>query len=188
MKKISRKEFNSVEERLNFYDFDELSSRNQRQLVVKFKDEVSPVTYSDLQFDGNRAEYEEKEKSLKRFLKSLFITIGEPYCIIKKYNEKWVVNAEISPELATTLDKYSVSKKYNGAMAIEESSQLIELFIEAVLRYNSFVQFIFKEKEVVISPTDHMDIFIDSKEIDNLECEILGVIKECREDKLILLK
>jgi len=176
MEKVSAKELKNIENYLRFYDFEELSSKQSRQLIIKFNNKVSPVTYSDLQFNGDKEEYENKEKILIEFLKKLFKQFGETHCVIRKYDEKWVVNKEILPKLTTALTRYSVSNTFNGGILLEKDEILVDSFISSVLRYNSFVQFIFKTDEIVVSPTDHLDIFIASKNIDGLERKILDNI------------
>jgi len=185
---INAKELENIEGQLDFYNFDELSSLKKKQLMVKFNDEVRPVIYSDLQFDGNRKEYEDKEKILLLFLTNLFKKIDEISCIIKKYNEKWVVNNEISPELTNVLTEQLISNRFRGGICTVKDDLIIDLFIRSVFKYNSFVQFIFKENQIIISPSDHLDIFIDSGDIDNLESKILEVFSVCGQDNLVLVK
>ena len=49
------------------------------------------------------------------------------------------------------------------AIKINKDSEEKYLFIDSVLKYNCFVQFIILDKQTIITITDHMDIFIDCK-------------------------
>ena len=186
MKKVNANELISIEESLSSYDFEALSPKQQKSLLVRFKSEVSPVTYSDLQFGGSEEDYKNKEKILLKFIKELYDVLGENYCIVRKYNEKWVVNKDLSPELVTIMTEYSVTNKFNGGILVEKEEALVDLFIQSVLKYNSFVQFIFQADEIIISPTDHLDVFVNSKNLELLEDKVSEITSLWGKDMLEL--
>lgn len=186
MEKVSAEELKSIEEFLGFYNFEELSPKHQRQLIVKFNSETSPVIYSDLQFGGNKEEYENNEIIILKFLEKLFKLFREDYCVVRRYNEKWVVQEDMLPELSTALTRCSISNTFDGGILLKKDEILVESFISSVLRYNSFVEFIFITDEIIVSPTDHMDVFIASKDVDDLEGKILDRISAWGADVLKL--
>ena len=150
---------NYIKKNMKFYDFDELCSDDDSKIVVKFHDYIDSVTYSDLKFNNDSEMYESKKKILIEFIGKIFNKIFETNCIIKKYNEKWVINKEEASDLAITLNNSLVTNKLKGGLLVDKNDKIVELFIESVFKYNSFIQIIFQDSKLIITPTDHMDIF-----------------------------
>lgn len=52
------------------------------------------------------------------------------------------------------------------------------MFVESVLKYNSFIEIVFQNTQLIISPTDHMDIFIHSNNIVAFKNIVSSNVKE----------
>ncbi len=176
MNKISSKQMNYIKKKMNFYDFNELSSWDNSKIVVKFHDFVDSVTYSDISFNNGFEMCEYKMKILIEFIRKILDKVSEENCIIIKYNEKWVVNKAEAPELVNILNNNLVTNKLKGGLYVDKDDRIIELFIESVFKYNSFIQIVFKDSKIIISPSDHMDIFFQSNNISDLENLITNIL------------
>jgi len=185
LNKISSKQMNKIKENMKFYDFDELSSDDDKKIVVKFNDSVDKVTYSDLTFFNGREMYEYKKKILIEFIRKILDTVSENNCIIIKYNEKWIVNKKESLELASILNNRLITNKLKGGILVAKNDRIVELFIESVFKYNSFIQIVCQDSKLIISPSDHMDIFFQSNNFTELSNLIIDSLNANDEDVLI---
>lgn len=184
MNQISAKQMDKIKKDMLFYNFNELNSNDNSKMVVKFHDNIDSVIYSDLQFYEGKEMFEYKKNILIEFIKKSLNKIAEDSCIIVKYNEKWVVNKEKSKELSEVLSNYSVRNNFNGGILIDKKSKIVELFIESVLKYNSFIEIVFGNSQLIISPTDHMDIFFQARNIAEFKNIIIDIINEFGENVL----
>lgn len=188
MIKVNKRNLTIIEKELEFYDFKELSPKKQKQWLVRFKDSVDEITYSDLQFGGDENKYKEKEKILLELLHELFMSFEDEYCIIKNSEERWVMDTLLSDELKCILENNQILKGFTSAIFVKKNHRIVKLFAESVFRYNSFVQFIFRDERIVISPSDHLDIFIASDNLKVLEKKILECMGDCKEDLLEVIE
>jgi len=188
MKKVSKNDLIAIEKELEYYDFEELSPEHQKQWLIRFKKSVNEVTYSDLQYGGDEVEYNKKEEILLKLLYELFMMFKGKYCIIKKYEERWVIDNKLSEKLYNVLKNQQITTRFAGGILVEKDSEVIKLFAESVFKYNSFIQYIFSDEKIVVSPSDHLDIFIASNNIKALECKILGCINNVEKEMLELIE
>ncbi len=130
---------------MKFYDFNELTSRDNSKIVVKFHDFI----------DSEMFEY--KMKILIEFIRKILNKVSEENCIIIKYNEIWVVNKAEAPELVNILNNNLVNNKLKGGLYVDKDDIIIELFIESVFKYNSFIQIVFKDSKLI---NRHLTIWI----------------------------
>lgn len=168
---------NYIKKMMKFYNFDELSTEDDSKIIVKFDDSVDSVTYSDLSFNNQFDLFEYKMRILIDFIKRILDKVSDKNCIIIKYNEKWVVNKTEVPELVKLLDNSLVTNKLKGGLLVDKNDKILELFLESVFKYNSFIQILLKDSKIIISPSDHMDIFFQSDNINELENLIIYFLK-----------
>ena len=169
MNTINRNTLEKLIREMSFYNFNDLNSNNNRKIVVKFQNKINSITYSDLQFNEGVEIFEYKKNIIIEFIKKVSRVINEENCILRKYNERWVVNQEESKELVSIIKSNGINNNFNGGLLVHKNDQLVKLFIESVLKYNSFIQIIFSKSQIIISPSDHMDIFLESKDINALK-------------------
>lgn len=184
LNKISSKEMNYIKKKMKFYNFDELSTEDDSKIIVKFCDSVDSVTYSDLSFINGFEMYEYKKRILIDFIRKVLDKVSEENCIIIRYNEKWVVNKSEAAELVNYLNNSLVTNKLKGGLLVDKNNKIVELFIESVFKYNSFIQILLKDSKIIISPSDHMDIFFQSNNMGELENLIIDILNSYRKDTL----
>jgi hypothetical protein len=175
--KVKNNQLENIKKEILFYNFDDLNSNDNSKIVVKFNEVIETVTYSDLQFNDERDIFEYQKNILIEFIKKILDKIDEESCIIIKYNEQWLINREETKELSDILFEYSIDNNFNGGIQADKNSKIVELFIESVFKYNSFIQIILKNSQVVISPSDHMDIFFQTNNILEFKNMIVDNIK-----------
>lgn len=161
-----------IKEKFNFYNFEELESFNGRGLVIEFSPSMDPYIYSDIKFYDNADLYETRERYIWECFERIVKSLGEDTCIVIKYNGKWIIDKNEVPELAKSLENMNVSNDFGGAIEVSKDSLLLKLFVESVLRYNSFLQFLFIEKKTILTPSDHMDIFVNALDVTMIENRI----------------
>ncbi len=146
---------------ISFYDFDDLAIRGGATYVIKAPGEYAHIRYGDTAL-GNcaAADYRELEEMLLDFFSVLLDTIDERECTIVRYEPKWVVRASGSPKLFSTLKKNGVSDDVHG-ITVDKHDPMVKEFAVSSFRYNSFIQVLFPGRGIIITPTDHMDLFID---------------------------
>lgn len=145
---------------LNFYDFQHLCSMNGFNVKIEFSTHYECLTYNDLDYGSNIELFEQKQELILTLINFIFDLARDKDCLIKKYNECWILNKKKSKVLNKLLRKNNVKNKGTAGILICKTNYEIKLFVRSILKYNSFVQFIFLKEEIVISVTDHMDIFI----------------------------
>lgn len=143
---------------LSFYDFQEMSSINGMDVVVRYK-KPNLLRFGDVAMGNcSLGSYYQLEETIASFFFGVLRFLSDKICYIVKYNDKWVVDSDPCTALASLLDRKQVKNAYN-CIRTEKTSGIVELFASSCFRYNSFVQFIFPEMPIIISPTDHLDIF-----------------------------
>lgn len=73
MNKISCKDINNIKKMMKFYNFDELSTEDNSEIIVKFDNSFELVTYSDLSFNNQFELFEHEMKILIEFIKEFLI-------------------------------------------------------------------------------------------------------------------
>lgn len=161
---------------LRFYDFQAMNSIIGIDLVVRYKC-PDLLRFGDITIGNCSLEsYEKVEEQLMTFFVKLVRAIPDEICYVTKYDEKWVVDNKLCAPLANLLASKRITNAYNAIRA-GKNSNIIELFARSCFRYNSFVQFVFPETQLIISPTDHLDIFCSSpsgKKLRELLTEVLS--------------
>lgn len=160
MKKLKEQELTCLRAQLSFYDFEHFCSINNKDIKIEFSSHFKNLTYNDLNYGDSREVYNKKEKLICELINSIFKVVKDDYCVITKYNDCWIVNKKKSSKLYRMLKNSNVKIKETVALLVDKNALEIELFIKSVLKYNSFVQFLFSNDKIVMSVTDHMDIFI----------------------------
>ncbi len=169
MNKINQNELEKIINEISFYNFNVLNANDNNKIVVKFHKNIAPTTYSDLQFYDGREKFDYKWNILVEFINKILANINEEECIVRKYNKNWIINPEGSKKLSDILRSNAIKNNFNGGLLVNKHNELINLFIESVLKYNSFIQLIFRKSQFIISPTDHMDIFFESNNMNKFK-------------------
>lgn len=176
MQKVNNNKLQELQRELSFYDFDKLDTKNNKELIIKFSSEIDKVTYNDLGFGGSVNNYNFKKELFYKIIHFITEKFDDNSCIIIKYDESWVVNKKKSKKLYGYIKENNIKNKCTKAIIIEKDFQIIKLFIESILKYNSFVKFIFKDSKIIVIPTDHMDIFIEYEDdsiIEKIKAEVI---------------
>lgn len=151
---------------MDFFDFDNLETKGYFQWKIEFCDNIDSVIYSDLHGGNMQKEYREKKILLQHLFEEILACIEEDCCYLKRYNEQWVVRKSESARLWKQLKNDGISNKDSEIIMTEKESPLVLGFFNSIMKYNSFVLFAFPKTKVIIAPTDHMDIFIYSKNVE----------------------
>jgi hypothetical protein len=186
MKKIAYNDLKMVETNLNFYDFDGFFSEERKILYIEFCDKINLVRYEENGLLKKAGLFEEEVNILLTIVEKLFGIINEDLCIIRKNNWRWILHKNISLELYSELDNNSIYNRFKGGILVKKNDYLIKMFNESAFKNNSFIQFIFVKSEIIISPTDHMDILIHARNIENIEDKINKIIMEFGDNKLFM--
>lgn len=148
---------------LSFYDFQSFSLSSGYEKVLKLSEGDNNIRYCDVSYNNYdnaiKNKYYKREKLLiKIFSKMIPVTCDT---FLLNYSDNWIVNKRIAPQLSKLLNTYDIRNK-SRMLKISMFSEAIA-FLKSILRYNSFASFLFPAEGLVIFPTDHMDIFIFSK-------------------------
>ncbi len=164
MKTHNAAEVKHLKSLVPFYDFDELNPVGGTRYVIKAPNKYSHIRYSGIELNYcSASDYLEIERELLKFILSLIAAIQEKECTIVRYESKWVVRESELPKLSTLLHKNGIGNSVQG-ITVSKYDTIIGEFVISALRYNSFIQFLFPGKRVVITPTDHLDVFVDLPE------------------------
>jgi hypothetical protein len=186
MKKIECNDLKKIETNLNFYDFDKFSSEEEKSLYIEFFDKSNLVRYDGNKLFKEKDTFEEEINTLLTIVEKIFGIISEDSCIIRKYAWRWIIHKNISLELYSELDNSFISNRFKGGILIKKNDDLVKMFNKSAFKNNSFIQFIFVKSEIIISPTDHMDILIQARNIKNIEEKIKKITKEFGDSKLFI--
>lgn len=161
MKTHSCTEVKHLKSEFPFYDFDNLAILGGTMYLIKAPDKYDGVRYGDMELGNCSASfYLELERILLDFLDGLFNAIQEEECIIIKYESQWVVRESETPELSLFLHTNGINDSVGGITA-DKHDTIVRAFTISSFRYNSFIQFLFPRSKIIITPTDHMDLFLD---------------------------
>jgi len=186
VKKISYNELKEIKKGLSFYDFDNLNSING-QIIVKFNDDFKVTRFDDIKFGGLNEDFELQSNMLKDLMMEFIKYYKFESIIIAKYQPKWIVNKDKSPELTEILRCKGLRTNFSGAISVK-NIKVIEDFFYSNLKYNSFTQFILLEPKVIITPTDHLDVFIASSDINNTLDVVKRISEKIKSNKIVVEK
>lgn len=154
-----------LKKQLSFYDFDNCSVRFGSELCLALNNNFGGIRYCDVQLYHYKKDiinkYYKCEKILLNILSGLFNYLNNAMYIIN-YSDKWIKNKRISPQMNKLLIKNSINDK-NKIFYINSSLDALSVS-KSIFRYNTFAAFASIQKEIIITPTDHLDVFISSKE------------------------
>ena len=74
---ISINQLEKLIREMPFYNFNELISNNNKKLVVRFKDNINTITYSDLKFYDDVEIFEYKKNRLIEFINNIMRVLDE---------------------------------------------------------------------------------------------------------------
>ncbi len=148
----------------SFYDLSACSQLCGNEIIIGLSKSLGAITYSDLRyttFDKKDFRlYHEKEKLITGVVIELLGFFRGIY--VFNYGDKWIRNKKIAPSLNRILKENKIYDDKNCVLQITEEAEIAAL-VKSVLRYNTFASFFSPEKGIVLTPTDHLDIFIASK-------------------------
>lgn len=161
LKRCNYDEVKRLKGEFPFYDFEDLTMIEGITYAVKAPDKYSHMRYGDVKLGNcSAADYYELEKSLLDFLSIVLDTIDEKTCTIIRYEPKWVVRVSESSELSLLLREGGIGSDVYG-ITTDKHDVVVKQFITASFQYNSFIQILFPGRKVIITPTDHMDLFFE---------------------------
>lgn len=161
LQKINLKDLNVLKKDFLFYDFINQENKKQKSFVITFKEENSIVTYSDLQYGKAYDTFNFQMQILAKLILTILNDLNEVSVIITRYNESWIVNKTSSIQLSELLHQNEIRNNYSGAIETRIGDDIFKCFLESVFKYNSFINILLPSSKIVITPTDHMDIFFD---------------------------
>lgn len=170
----------------SFYDLFTCTQLCGNEIIINLSKKLGGITYSDLRytkFDKKEFQlYFRKEKLLIEIIMELLRDFQEVY--VFNYGDKWITNKKIAPSLNQILKDNRVFDGDNRVLKLTEEAEIVA-FVKSILRYNTFASFFNPEKCTVLTPTDHLDVFISSK--DDYFKDVKDVIKNKNESRLFYL-
>lgn len=148
-----------------YYDFEKFINRSQKDIRISFNESIFMCRYGDIYYGASEETYLKSEEMLLSFLCDLVKAFSDSSIILHKYSVKWIKQKKISHELYEILKQNKIKNQYD-TLIVRNNFAIIRLFAQSILRYNSFIQFLFPQEKVIVSVTDHMDIFVSAQ--DNL--------------------
>lgn len=163
IEKVFGKEREEVLGRFSFYDFRSCSLVSGQEVIIALSEE-DETRYCDVCLYPDhkeiRKQYSRRERSMIQVFQDMVAPLREMYLLNDR--EQWLVNKRIAPQLNKLLRMYGIG----DCDATLKVSALPEAtaFLKSILRYNTFAFFLFPKEQLVIAPTDHMDIFLFGKD------------------------
>jgi hypothetical protein len=182
VKTLFQNDLNALKEKLNFYDFEEHNSKNG-QIIIKFREDYDVVRYGDIQFGESLEDFMKQANILKNIFSGIINHFDESIVIVK-YQENWIIDDEENKDLSEIIQILGVNNDFAGTISVSDSRILIEFF-DANLKYNSFTHFILPNIEIILTPTDHLDIFIVSRDTNTTRNLAEDIIKKLGYDDII---
>lgn len=156
---VGEEEYRNLISKLTFYDFDALDVVDGVNLVVSFKQSDIPRFCDVVEDYCTLSAYSKYENKLSAFIACIIDSIPDDQCYIVRYDDCWTANDSVMPDLHIALEHNNISN-INKAIVGKKCSKLVSIFVKSCLRYNSFIQIVFPRSQVIISPSDHLDVFI----------------------------
>lgn len=148
----------------DFYNLSTCSQLCGNEVIINLSKRLEKVTYSDLRyttFDKKEFRlYFRKERLLIEIMLELFLGFQEVY--VFNLGDRWITNRKIAPSLNQILRDNKILDGDSCILLTEEFE--IVAFVKSIFRYNTFASFFDPRKGVLVTPTDHLDIFISSKD------------------------
>ncbi len=186
IEKINKSELEMTKLQFKYYDFKELESIGYSGLIIRFNKDRETTIYSDLHhYPEQEHIFNQKYGDYLRLIKHIFLTVEDKKCIVYRYNEKWVVNRELS-SLYSILKNSQIRNNYAGGLKIDKNGRISEMFLESIIKYNSFLEFLFVDSKMIVTPTDHMDVFLHTNNDETIENKLRKMIESCFGDKFAI--
>lgn len=144
-----------IKQRNTFFDFKNLCCKFGYCIKIECRGDI--ISYSDIRLGADESLY----KSIENTLISLFIdilnTVDLDSGVISRYNEKWIVNKSISLSLYNRFVELGIKNTFGGGFYMDDMTFNCDI-LKAAFRYNCFPLFI--SDNLIIAPSDHMEIFV----------------------------
>lgn len=156
IKKITEQQWNLIKKNINFYNFETQDILFGHTFVLKIKlpflEKLTHNTYKKINWCSNL---------FFRIIVDIIHLTDCDYILLHKYSKKWIVNKKIQRNLNKTLKVNNIKNISNSNIIIDICDvDLLIKFMQSILMYNSFVNFIINNKKIIITVTDHFDIFL----------------------------
>lgn len=79
-----------------------------------------------------------------------------------------------------------LSTNFSGAISVNDK-RILDDFTYSNFKYNSFTHFLIPDDKVMITPTDHLDLFIAASDIENILNVVKKVTNKNDSDKVITI-
>lgn len=176
IEKIILKERTKFLNEVSFYDLFSCSINYGKQYFIQFSENISDVVFSDLKYTtfekNDFRNFYEKEEKLVKLLCSIIEYFGKEVFVVN-YVNKWIKDKRISPTLNKLLKQYEV-KDTDIILKLSEKKEW-EQIAKSIIRYNTFAEFVTISKDIIITPTDHLDIFVSTK--NDIDCELEQLLR-----------
>ncbi len=187
MKRLNYADTKCLKRKIPFYNFNNLAIVGGTRYVIKTSAEYSCMRYRDIEFGNCTAsDYCRLECAFLRFLAVFFDSVPEEECTIIKYEPKWVVRQKDSPELCLRLHENGIDRSVHG-ITVSKCDAIVKEFVISSFRYNSFIQILFPHTKIIISPTDHMDLFLEFPKEGPLISRVNLTLRQDEDNRLILV-
>lgn len=145
-----------------FYDFENLSSFQNESIQVGIVQDERYLRYGDILLRSEKYEdYCIMEQELVQFVISIVHELQEPQCIIRKYNSKWLTNNKLFVELKNWLTENHITDSIR-TFNLNANDPYLSKWLSCAFRGYCAIQLLLPKHKVIISPSDHMDCFVDS--------------------------
>jgi hypothetical protein len=173
---LNQNKIQLLKKEMSFYNFTTHVSKNKR-IQVKFNENVQVTRFGDLEYGGDITLFINQRNILQGFVLDLIKILGGEVIVIK-YNEKWIVNKELCDiDLYNLIIKLGGNNNFNGGFELH-NDQEISVFLIECFKYNSFPNFLLTKEKVIITPSDHMDLFISSSNMSELNIVVNKLIDQ----------
>lgn len=165
-----------INDKFSFYDFNKLEPKYGNSRIIRIKHDQKFARFGDALNDPEKYKsYALLENELVGIVLMLAMTLDEPQCIFRRYGSKWLQNNEAFPHVEKWLIARGISNR-RKSFWIETKDTCFRHWMVCAIRGYSPIQLLLPQNRVILSPTDHMDIFIDAKETQVKEKIIAGVL------------
>ncbi len=88
------------------------------------------------------------------------------------YSELHLGKSKKTCSLYRSLKKNRIKNKFGGGIQLSCNDKLLFSFLDSNLKYNSFFNILLPDSRIVITPTDHMDIFFDAENVEEVKADL----------------
>lgn len=174
--KISPIEIKNIKKQLDFYNFKEFRAVN-KGFLIHFRKGVDIIRYADIELGGKQDTYIAQRECLTHVMLVFFEKFLTNEIYIIKHNSKWLLHREIDPLLDSMMKKENIPNSFRGGIT-EHRVNILKAFIFANFEGNTLTSFILLNSNIIVIPTDHMDIFVFARERTPVKITLKNILSE----------